>query len=128
MFYLLVHFTGGLETEKEFFEFQSEKGLLEFVTDNFKTEGFKVHKILKEAVEYEVKYALHLQPAKRTAADKKKRDEEKKPAEPEKKIMKSKEHKNYEKGAGPKCSQCGRKIAAHNKTGVCTPCQLGKES
>lgn len=128
MFYLLVHFTGVGETSKEFFEFNTEKGLLEFVTDNFKTEGFKVHKILKEVVEYEVNYALSLKPAKKrrvSAASALARAEGQKPQEPEKEP-----EPERDLGEKPerKCSSCGDPIKAWSKTGKCTSCQQGKKS
>ena len=120
MFYLLFHCKGIGETDKEWREFNTEKGLLEFVTDNFKAGGFKVHKILKEVEEYELKYTLHLQPAKRATARKvtKEKPEEEKPddsvAVPEE--------------AERKCSVCGTGIKSWSKTGKCTSCQQGKKT
>jgi|GEM_PF-6570320 len=130
MDYLLADFTRGELIDKKYYEFNTEKGLIAFLMVNFKTEGFKVHKVLKEAVEYEVKYDLRLQPAKRRPGRKAEKEAEEAvvPIPEETETIKSKKLENWQPGPGPKCSQCGRKIAAHNKTGICTPCQLGKKT
>ena len=131
MFYLLFRCKGiGIgQTDKVWREFNTEKGLLEFLTDNFKTEGFKVHKILKEAEEYEIKYALHLQPVKRSAARKIKKEGEEAivpiPEKPDPGMIDRQDKETKE--AGRKCSSCGAEIKPWSKTGKCTPCQLGKK-
>lgn len=128
---LFKHTEGELEGRRDFIELQTEKELLAFLLDNtIREENIEILKILSGAVECEVNYALSLKPAKRSAADKKKREEEKITPIPEKPDpgMIDRQDKETPDLAERKCSVCGAAIKAWSKTGKCTPCQQGKKT
>lgn len=128
--YFLKNDDGLIDSDRKVRSFKTPRALLDWA-DKFKGD-LDVDIVIKSEKEFQLAWKANLtdlsfSPSPDEKEKKKKRGPYQKRKTPEEVLEKADAilEKN-KKSAGPKCTECGGKIALWNKTGICGNCQQGK--
>ena len=130
--YFLKSDDGLLDTDRKVRSFKTPRALLDWA-DKFKGD-LDVDIVIKSEKEFQLAWKANLtdlsfSPSPDEKEKKKKRGPYQKRKTPEEVLEDAdKMIEQAQRSTGPKCSECGAKIALWNKSGICGNCQQGKKT